>query len=120
MLPACHLFHCRSNSGSVRESNATTGAAIKANFITGLSKPGGLALAAPEPGSATFTLLGGLGLLARRRRREPFSPQAAARPSSRRWAASMRRVCQEPWMVRSPAPVQGCSETRPVFQPTMA
>jgi len=52
----------------VGEYNATTGAPINASFITGLSKPDGLAIA-PEPGSAALLALGAGALLGWRRRR---------------------------------------------------
>jgi hypothetical protein len=43
------LFVANSLSGTVGEYDATTGAAINANFITGLSGPGGLVVASVTP-----------------------------------------------------------------------
>jgi hypothetical protein len=52
-------------SGTVGEYNATTGAAINANLITGLTNPYGLAVApVPEPSAwSMIAAVGGVALL---------------------------------------------------------
>jgi uncharacterized membrane protein len=51
-------------NSSVGEYDATTGAAINANFITGLNEPVGLAVASvPEPSTWSMIAVGGVALL---------------------------------------------------------
>jgi hypothetical protein len=61
------LLVCNNGTAVVGKYDATTGAVINANFITGMDGPAAV-VAVPEPGAATFLLLGGLGCLLRRRR----------------------------------------------------
>ena len=65
-----NLFVANYNGSTVREYDASTGALINANFITGLSLPQGLAISdVPEPSTWTLLLVGtGAQHLALRRR----------------------------------------------------
>ena len=64
------LFVASFAQGNIEEYSVTTGSLTHHKVVTGLFNPRSLAVSipAPEPGSAAFALLGGLGLLARRRR----------------------------------------------------
>ena len=67
------LYVGQTGNSSVGEYNATTGAAINANFITGLNEPEGLAVApVPEPSAWSMIAVGGaalLGIMLRKRHR---------------------------------------------------
>jgi len=58
------LYVSQVNAGIVGEYDATTGAAINANFITGLNSPVGLAVASvPELSPWSMIAIGGVALL---------------------------------------------------------
>jgi hypothetical protein len=58
------LFVANQSGTTVGEYDATTGAAINANFLTGLNLPAGLLVASvPEPSPWSMIAVGGVALL---------------------------------------------------------